>query len=112
MIALRKKQPLTLVQPEVHESAAPAVRNRPRPDWRAAMNIATRRFSQKCNSPRSLRLSEADFMRVSNATVREGESHRVWPPDVVEKFRRAEVITNNGTQHYVVRDATINRVNR
>jgi hypothetical protein len=112
MIALRKKHPLTLVQPEVHESAAPAVRNRPRPDWRAAMNIATRRFSQKCNSPRSLRLSEADFMRVSNATVREGESHRVWPPDVVEKFRMAEVITNNGTQHYVVRDATINRVNR
>jgi len=112
MIALRKKHPLTLVQQEVHESAAPAVRNRPRPDWRTAMNLATRRFTQKCNSPRSLRLSEADFMRVSNATVREGESHRVWPPDVVEKFRMAKVIINSGTQHYVLRDATINRVNR
>jgi len=112
MIALRKKHPLTLVQQEVHESALPAVRNRPRPDWRTAMNLATRRFTQKCNSPRSLRLSEADFMRVSNATVREGESHRVWPPDVVEKFRMAKVITNSGTQHYVLRDATINRVNR
>ena len=112
MIALRKKHPLTLVQAEVHESAPPAVRNRPRADWRLAWNLATRRFSQKCNSPRSLRISEADFMRVSHATVREGESHRVWPPDVVEKFRMAEVITNSGTQHYVLRDATINRVNR
>jgi hypothetical protein len=111
MIALRKKHPLTLVQAEVHESA-PAVSNRTTTGWRTGLNQATRRFGEKCNSLRSLAISDADFMRVSNATVREGESHRVWPPDVVQKFRMAEVITNNSTQHYVLRDATINRINR
>lgn len=111
MIALRKKHPLTLVQPEVHDSA-PVVRNRTHSAWRTAMNQATRRFVQQSNSPSALAISDADFMRVSNATVREGESHRVWPPDVVQKFRMAKVITNSGTQHYVLRDATITRINR
>ena len=111
MIALRKKHPLTLVQAEVQDSA-PAVRNRSTAGWRTAMNQVTRRFGQRSNSTRSLMISDADFMRVSNATVREGESHRVWPPDVVQKFRMAEVITNSGTQHYVLRDATITRINR
>jgi len=111
MIALRKKRPLTLVQVEVHESA-PAVRSRATTQWRTAINQTASRFAQRCITPRSLAISDADFMRVSNATVREGESHRVWPPDVVQKFRMAEVITNSGTQHYVLRDATINRVNR
>ena len=110
MIALRKKHPLTLVQTEVKE--VPTVRNRTLTNWRGAMSQTARRFGQQSNSLKSLVISDADFMRVSNATVREGESHRIWPPDVLAKFRMAEVISNSGTQHYVVKDATINRINR
>ncbi|HEX3187879.1 MAG TPA: hypothetical protein VHQ94_23975 [Pyrinomonadaceae bacterium] len=50
------------------------------------------------------------FMRVSNATVREGRSGRVWPPDVLRKFQRAEIITESSTNHYVLRDTSISPV--
>ena len=56
--------------------------------------------------------STIDFMRVNNATVREGRSHRVWPPEVVRKFQMAEVITELQTQHYVLRDSSISQVAR
>jgi hypothetical protein len=49
-------------------------------------------------------------MRVNNATVREGGSHRVWPPEVLRKFQMAEVVTELQTQHYVLRDRSITRV--
>jgi hypothetical protein len=104
MIALRKKHPLTLVQAEAHESTRVQEPTRSRIfGWRNAA---------RTRSLKSLAISDADFMRVSNATVREGESHRVWPPEVFQKFRMAEVITNNGMQHYVVRDTTVTRVTR
>jgi hypothetical protein len=51
--------------------------------------------------------STAEFMRVSNATVREGRTHRVWPPEVLRQFQSAEVVTNSDVQHYVVRDRSI-----
>jgi hypothetical protein len=51
--------------------------------------------------------STAEFMRVNNATVREGRSHRVWPPEVLRKFQMAEVVTELQTQHYVLRDSSI-----
>jgi hypothetical protein len=51
--------------------------------------------------------SSAEFMRVSNATVREGRAHRVWPPEVLRQFQMAEVVTNSDVQHYVVRDRSI-----
>jgi hypothetical protein len=54
--------------------------------------------------------STADFMRVSNATVREGRAHRVWPPEVLRQFQNADVITNTNVQHYVVRDRSISPV--
>ena len=54
--------------------------------------------------------STAEFMRVSNATVREGRTHRVWPPDVLRQFELADVITNSGVQHYVVRERSISRL--
>ena len=54
--------------------------------------------------------STLDFMRVNNATVREGRAHRVWPPDVLRKFHTAEIITELQTPHYVVRDSSITRV--
>jgi hypothetical protein len=49
-------------------------------------------------------------MRVNNATVREGRTHRVWPPDVLRKFQTAEIITELRTPHYVVRDSSITRL--
>jgi len=48
-------------------------------------------------------------MRVSNATVREGRRHRVWPPEVLRQFQMAEVVTSD-VQHYVVRDRSISRL--
>ena len=60
--------------------------------------------------PRTSVPSTAEFMRVNNATVREGQAHRVWPPEVLRKFHTAEIITEPQTQHYVLRDRSINRI--
>ena len=49
-------------------------------------------------------------MRVNNATIREGQAHRVWPPEVLRQFQMAEVVTNTAVQHYVLRESTINRL--
>ena len=74
-------------------------------------------FSLKRRTPRfslvnrkTLVPSTDDFMRVNHATVREGKSHRVWPPDILRKFQTAEVITELKTQHYVLRDTSISPV--
>ena len=56
--------------------------------------------------------STIDFMRVNNATVREGRSHRVWPPEVLRRFQTAEIITEMQTPHYVLRDRSITPVTR
>ena len=61
--------------------------------------------NRKTNVP-----STSEFMRVNNATVREGRSHRVWPPEVLRKFQMAEVVTELHTPHYVVRDSSISRL--
>ena len=55
-------------------------------------------------------VSQVDVMRVNWATIREGESHCIWPPEVVEKFRAADVITAKSTSHYVLREANLTRV--
>jgi len=62
--------------------------------------------------PRTSVPSTLDFMRVNNATVREGRAHRVWPPDVLRKFQTAEIITELQTPHYVLRDRSITPVSR
>ena len=54
--------------------------------------------------------STEEFMRVSNATVREGRSHRVWPPEVLRQFQTAEVVTQTSVQHYITRDRSISRL--
>jgi hypothetical protein len=56
--------------------------------------------------------STLEFMRVNNATVREGRSHRVWPPEVLRKFQTAEIITEMRTPHYVLRDRSITPITR
>jgi hypothetical protein len=54
--------------------------------------------------------STEEFMRVNNATVREGRTHRVWPPEVLRHFHMAEVVTSTDVQHYVLRESTITRL--
>jgi len=56
------------------------------------------------------RLTALDVSRVNQATIREGESHCVWPPSVLKELNRAEVITNGEVEHYVVHDANLTRV--
>jgi hypothetical protein len=56
------------------------------------------------------RLTSQDIMRVNHATIREGESHCVWPPMIVEKFKSAKVITDKKVQHYELKDASLRRV--
>ena len=60
--------------------------------------------------PRTSVPSTDEFMRVNNATVREGRTHRVWPPEVLRKFQTAEIITELQTPHYVLRDRSITRL--
>jgi len=57
------------------------------------------------------RLSVMDIMRVNHATIREGESHCIWPPSVVRKFQLAKVITDKKVQHYQLKDQNLRRVN-
>ena len=54
--------------------------------------------------------SADEFMRVNNATVREGQAHRVWPPEVLRQFQMAKVVTNTNVQHYILRDTSISPV--
>ena len=71
-----------------------------------------RTFRYALVRPKTTVPSTVDFMRVNNATVREGRSHRVWPPEVLRKFQMAEVVTELQTPHYVLRDSSISPVAR
>jgi hypothetical protein len=75
--------------------------------------VTTRRtFRYALVRPKTNVPSTTEFMRVNNATVREGRSHRVWPPEVLRKFQMAEVVTELKTAHYVLRDSSISPVAR
>jgi hypothetical protein len=69
-----------------------------------------RTFRYALVKPKTSVPSTLEFMRVNNATVREGRSHRVWPPEVLRKFQMAEVVTELQTPHYVLRDRSISRL--
>jgi len=56
------------------------------------------------------RLTAMDVTRVNHATIREGESHRVWPPSIFEKFWSSQVITETKVPHYQLKDANLRRV--
>ena len=56
------------------------------------------------------RLTALDVSRVNKATIREGESHCVWPPSVIQEFNKAAVITTGEVEHYLLRDTNLNRV--
>jgi len=65
-------------------------------------------------SPRPLtrfpKLTALEIMRVNHATIREGESHCIWPPAIVRKFHTAQVITEKQISHYQLRDVNLRRV--
>jgi hypothetical protein len=56
------------------------------------------------------RLTMHDITRVNHATIREGESHRIWPPFALEKFKAAEVIRQSNSSPYVITNANLKRV--
>lgn len=74
--------------------------------------LPKRTFRYLLVNPRTSVPSTIEFMRVNNATVREGRSHRVWPPEVLRRFQTADIITELQTQHYVLRDRSISPVTR
>ncbi|HEY6805250.1 MAG TPA: hypothetical protein VI306_16865 [Pyrinomonadaceae bacterium] len=55
------------------------------------------------------RLTAQDVMTVNHATIREGESHCIWPPAAFEQFRSANVIRGNKTR-YEIDDANLIRI--
>ena len=71
-----------------------------------------RLFRYALVKPKTTVPSTIEFMRVNSATVREGRSHRVWPPEIVRKFQMAEIVTELRTPHYVLRDSSISPVAR
>jgi hypothetical protein len=56
------------------------------------------------------RLTVLDIMRVNHATIREGESHCIWPAFVLHQLQTAEVITEKKAKHYELRDANLRKV--
>jgi hypothetical protein len=71
---------------------------------------AGRSYSSAPAATRLPRLTVLAVTRVNQATVREGDSHRVWPPYILQKFQTAEVITDNGMKHYELRDASLRAI--
>ena len=57
------------------------------------------------------KLSSFDVVRVNQVTIREGESHRIWPPSVLRRFNKAKVITETSVRHYELKDSNLIRVN-
>ena len=114
-LARKQKHPLSLI------SAAPT--KNPRSDMELSPNTLRESFrtwldvvnplsAVPSGSPvtKTSRLSTLDILRVNHATIREGESHCVWPPMIVEKFKSAKVITDKKVPHYEVKDANLRRV--
>ena len=62
------------------------------------------------SKPKTSVPSTDEFMRVNNATVRDGRSQRGWPPEVLRALQTAEIVTELRTPHYVLRDSSITRL--
>jgi len=118
VFARREPQTLSLIAP--HPSAIHTDTVNSKPANRAEFSEARLRVIQL--QPRWPRLSGAEIrrklasvsqvevMRVNWATIREGESHCIWPSYVIEKFATADVITEKSSPHYVLREANLTRV--
>lgn len=106
-------QTLSLVTPERPKTTKPIIFPAPVPEpIRSAESelVKRPRISAAEIKKRLSLLSSVDVMRVNRATIREGESHCIWPPDIVEKFRTADVITERSVSHYILRELNLTRV--
>lgn len=106
-------QTLSLVTAERPKTTKPIIFPAPAPEpIRSAESelVMRPRISAAEVKRRLSLLSPVDFMRVNRATIREGESHCIWPPEVVEKFRTADVVTEKAVSHYILRELNLTRV--
>jgi hypothetical protein len=114
VFARKELQTLSLIAP--HSSAAPnpfnsAPANRPETRLRAIQpQMRWPRLSAKDIRQKLASVSQVDVMRVHWATIREGQSHCIWPHDVIEKFSAADVITEKSTSHYLLREVNLTRI--
>ncbi len=109
----KELQTLSLVAPERPKTSQPIIFLAPATN--AIRPAETELVKRPRLSPTEIRrrlsqLSSVDVMRVNRATIREGESHCIWRPDIVERFRSADVITEKSVSHYILREATLSRV--
>ena len=110
-------QTLSLLSPnhQAKPKATIALSVRPEPTIRHlrrvdSVGIRRPRLSIREVTRRLSSLNTVDVMRVNRATIREGESHCIWPPEIIEKFRTADVIRDTAAAHYVLREHTLTRV--
>ena len=112
--ALKRKelQTLSLVAPERPRTTQPIIFPAPATDAIRLSESETVRRPRLSASEvkRRLLLSAVDVMRVNRATIREGEGHCIWPPEILEMFRSADVITEKSVPHYTLREGTLTRV--
>jgi hypothetical protein len=117
VFARKELQTLSLVgiNHQAKPKATIAISVRPEPGIKhlrsvESVSIRRPRLSIREVTKRLSGLNTVDVMRVNRATIREGESHCIWPPEIIEKFRTADVILESAAAHYVVREHTLTRV--
>ena len=109
----KELQTLSLVAPERLKTTQPIIFLAPATDAirPADTELVKRpRLSAVELKRRLAQLSSVDVMRVNRATIREGESHCIWPPEILERFRSADVVTEQSVSHYTLREGTLTRV--
>jgi hypothetical protein len=108
----KELQTLSLVAPERPRTTQPIMFPAPATDAIRLSESETVRRPRLSASEvkRRLLLSAVDVMRVNRATIREGEGHCIWPPEIVERFRSADVVTEKSVSHYILREGTLTRV--
>ena len=109
----KELQTLSLVAPERPKTTQPIIFPAPVTD---AIRLAETELVKRPRlSPAEIKrrlsqLTSLDVMRVNRATIREGESHCIWPPEILERIRSADVITETAVSHYALREGTLTRV--
>jgi len=117
VFARKELQTLSLVttNTQAKPKATVALSVHPEPSIRhlrpvESVRIRRPRLSMREITKRLSSLNTVDVMRVNRATIREGESHCIWPPEIIDRFRTADVIRESAAAHYVVRERTLTRV--
>ena len=115
VLARRKRESLTTIMGSVErgESGLEAISTITRSSSRGWLHAVPAKVHSVGAAPSGYRmqsLSALDVTRVNQATIREGESHRIWPPSVLRQFNQASVITKSRIKHYELHDTNLTRV--